>query len=212
MARKKAAAAEADSSAITWKRVRAGLYESSDQRYSITGEGDRWYLTDTEQQNEFGQATLVGPFANLKEAREQAGRPITPHPLPAPSPRKADAPPTAPPRPKPQTWLDKLESSERRRARQLIGELEALGVPDADEVARGDITGLAPRAAQAAIEALIERDVVSEVPADERDAVRAAVLAALRLVAQPPGAGTTVVTWHLAEGSAGKERAIRFED
>ncbi len=212
MARKKAAVAETDPSAISWKRARAGLYESSDGRYSISGEGDRWYLTDTEQQNEFGQPTLVGPFPNLKEAREQAGRPIAPHPLPTPSAPRPEREKPAPPRPKPQTWLDKLEPSERRRARQLVAELEALGVADADDVARSDITGLAPRAAEAAIRALVEREIVARAPADERDAVRETALATLRLASQPPGSGTSAVTWHLAEGSAGKERAIRFED
>ena len=56
-----------------WKRAEAGVYQSSDERFSIRSEGpSRWFITDEEQHDEFGLARTVGPFDTLDAAKAAA--------------------------------------------------------------------------------------------------------------------------------------------
>ena len=56
-----------------WKRAEAGVYQSSDERFSIRSEGpSRWFITDEEQHDEFGLARTVGPFDTLDAAKDAA--------------------------------------------------------------------------------------------------------------------------------------------
>ena len=56
-----------------WKRAEAGVYQSSDDRFSIQSEGpSRWFITDEQQQDELGLARTVGPFDTLDAAKAAA--------------------------------------------------------------------------------------------------------------------------------------------
>ena len=56
-----------------WKRAEAGVYQSSDERFSIQSEGpSRWFITDEQQQDELGLARTVGPFDTLDAAKAAA--------------------------------------------------------------------------------------------------------------------------------------------
>ena len=148
-----------------WKRAEAGVYRSSDDRFSIQSEGpSRWFITDEQQQDELGLARTVGPFDTLDAAKAAAD--ALRDEAPAASPlaeriakvdkpaknaravkRTDEAPPPKPPPPPAKTWLDKLEDDDReaaRHARRLIAALEDEGIEDADALVRRDITGNQP--------------------------------------------------------------------
>ncbi len=149
-----------------WKRAEAGVYQSSDERFSIQSEGpSRWFITDEEQHDELGLARTVGPFDTLEVAKAaaEALRGETPAASPLEgriakgegvsarggSRGKAKPEPAEPklPPPPPRTWLDKLEDEDReaaRHARRLIVALEEEGIADADALVRRDITGKQP--------------------------------------------------------------------
>ena len=148
-----------------WKRAEAGVYRSSDDRFSIQSEGpSRWFITDEQQQDELGLARTVGPFDTLDAAKAAAealrdeapaaspleGRLAKTGAKPAPGKRgKAEPKATASkaPPPPPRTWLDKLEDDDReaaRQARRLIAALEDEGIEDADALVRRDLTGNQP--------------------------------------------------------------------
>ena len=56
-----------------WKRAEAGVYQSSDERFSIQSEGpSRWFITDEQQQDELGLARTVGPYDTLDAAKAAA--------------------------------------------------------------------------------------------------------------------------------------------
>jgi hypothetical protein len=148
-----------------WKRAEAGVYQSSDERFSIQSEGpSRWFITDEQQQDEFGLARTVGPFDTLDAAKAAAetlrdgapaaspleGRLAKAGARPAPGKRgkaKPQAAESKPPPPPPRTWVDKLEDDDReaaRHARRLIAALEDEGIEDADALVRRDVTGNQP--------------------------------------------------------------------
>ena len=149
-----------------WKRTEAGVYQSSDDRFSIQSEGpSRWFITDEKQQDELGLARTVGPFDTLDAAKAAAealrdeapatsplaGRlakdGATPDEAEVVRRRSRSRPKPKPPPPPPRTWLDKLEDDDReaaRHARRLIAALEDEGIEDADALVRRDITGNEP--------------------------------------------------------------------
>ena len=148
-----------------WKRAEAGVYQSSDDRFSLRSEGpSRWFITDEEQQDELGLARTVGPFDTLDAAKgaaealrdeAPAASPLAERIAKVEKPGKAaraakrteEASAAKPPPPPPNTWLDKLEDDDRdaaRSARRLIAALEAEGIEDADALVRRDITGKQP--------------------------------------------------------------------
>ena len=180
-----------------WKRAEAGVYQSSDERFSIRSEGpSRWFITDEEQHDEFGLARTVGPFDTLDAAKAaaEALRDEAPaaSPLaerlakvakPAKDARAAkktdEAPSPKPPPPPPRTWLDKLEDDDRdaaRTARRLIAALEDEGIEDADELVQRDITGKQPVVAAR----LLAREILAAVgTATKPESVVEAVVEAL---------------------------------
>jgi hypothetical protein len=148
-----------------WKRAEAGVYQSSDDRFSIQSEGpSRWFITDEQQQDELVLARTVGPFDTLDAAKAAAealrdeapaaspleGRLAKAGAKPAPGKRgkaKPQATASKPAPPPPRTWLDKLEDDDRdaaRHARRLIAALEDEGIEDADALVRRDIAGNQP--------------------------------------------------------------------
>ncbi len=208
-----------------WKRAEAGVYQSSDERFSIRSEGpSRWFITDEEQHDEFGLARTVGPFDTLDEAKAAADalRDEAPaaSPLadrlakgarPASGKRGKEKPPAEepkPPPPPPRTWLDKLEDDDReaaRRARRLIAALEEEGIEDADALVRRDITGNQPVVAAR----LLAREILAAVgTATKPDSVIEAVVEVLgssKVRRGLPG-------WELVErdGPADSTRVIRL--
>ena len=210
-----------------WKRAEAGVYQSSDDRFSIRSEGpSRWFITDEEQHDELGLARTVGPYDTLDAAK--AGAEALRDEAPATSPlagrlvkdgaspgrggnrakaKPEPAEPKAPP-PPPKTWLDKLEDSDRdaaRHARRLIAALEDEGIEDADALVRRDITGHQPVIAAR----LLASEILAAVgTATKPESVVEAVVEALgssKVRRGLPG-------WELVErdGPSDEERVIRL--
>jgi GNAT superfamily N-acetyltransferase len=67
-------------------REQAGTYRSEDGRFAVREGGTGWFLTDSEQSNEFGQELVLGPYATLNAVREALpeARRTTIKPLPTP--------------------------------------------------------------------------------------------------------------------------------
>jgi hypothetical protein len=210
-----------------WKRAEPGVYQSSDDRFSIQSEGpSRWFITDEQQHDELGLARTVGPFDTLDAAK--AGAEALRDEAPATSPlagrlakdgaslgrggSRAKAKPEPaepkPPPPPPKTWLDKLEDDDReaaRHARRLIATLEDEGIADADALVRRDITGNQPVIAAR----LLAREILTAVgtatkPASVVEAVVEA-LGSSKVRRGLPG-------WELLErdGPNERERVIRL--
>ena len=92
---KKKAAADPDPNRLV--RVSAGAYRSEDERFGVRDGGTGWFVTDSQQTNEFGQELVVGPYGTLAAVREALpeARRTTIRPLPRPPRREraqADAP------------------------------------------------------------------------------------------------------------------------
>ena len=210
-----------------WKRAEAGVYRSSDERFSIQSEGpSRWFITDEEQHDELGLARTVGPFETLDAAKAaaEALRDEAPAASPlagriaedgATSTRggsRANAKPEPaepkPPLPPPKTWLDKLEDDDRdaaRRARRLIAALEEEGIEDADALVKRDVTGNQPVVAAR----LLAREILAAVgTATKPESVVEAVVEAFgssKVRRGLPG-------WEVVErdGPTDEERVIRL--
>jgi hypothetical protein len=209
-----------------WKRAEAGIYQSSDERFSIRSEGpSRWFITDEQQHDEFGLARTVGPFDTLDAAKAAAE--ALRDEAPAASPlagrlaqnrgpsrtskgekdeTQAKEPKPAPPPPR--TWLDKLEDDDRdtaRTGRRLIAALEDEGIEDADELVQRDITGKQPVVAAR----LLAREILAAVGnATKPESVVEAVVEALgssKVRRGLPG-------WELVErdGPTDEKRVIRL--
>jgi hypothetical protein len=206
-----------------WKRAEAGVYQSSDERFSIQSEGpSRWFITDEEQRDELGLARTVGPFETLDAAKAgaEALRDEAPaqSPLagrlakaPAPSKRGKEKPSAREPKPPPppsRTWLDKLEDDDReaaRNARRLIAALEDEGIVDADALVKRDVTGNQPVVAAR----LLAREILAAVgTVTKPESVVEAVVEALgssKVRRGLPG-------WEVVErdGPTDEERVIRL--
>jgi ketosteroid isomerase-like protein len=50
-------------------RQSRGRYRSVDERFSVRQDGDRWFVTDTQQTDDFGLDLVLGPFATIALAR-----------------------------------------------------------------------------------------------------------------------------------------------
>ena len=181
------------------KRLGGGRWETKDGRFQIEPQSGTWVIVDTTQTNEFGLPLVRGPFPSLgaaKEAIESARGegPVT-SPLaerieqagkePAGStgattakPKKvdrapADEQPPEPPAPPEPAWLRDLKPVGRQKATALIERLEALGIEDAEAVARAEIADGEPALTRLAIERAINAAIKSK--RDPRSAVAAAV-------------------------------------
>ena len=210
-----------------WKRAEAGVYQSSDERFSIQSEGpSRWFITDEEQHDELGLARTVGPYDTLDAAKAAAEALRNDAPATSPlagrlakdgaspgrggsraksKPEPAD---TKAPPPPPRTWLDRLEDDDReaaRNARRLIAALEADGIEDAEALVQRDLTGKQPVVAAR----LLAREIVAAIgTATKPDVVVEAVVEALgssKVRRGLPG-------WELVErdGPTDEERVIRL--
>ena len=209
-----------------WKRAEAGVYQSSDERFSIRSEGpSRWFITDEEQHDEFGLARTVGPFDTLDEAKAAADalRDEAPAASPLADRLAKDARGRRPAsvarrsrRPKSRSrhrprrgpgWTSSrtTTATAARRARRLIAALEEEGIEDADALVRRDITGNQPVVAAR----LLAREILAAVgTATKPDSVVEAVVEVLgssKVRRGLPG-------WELVErdGPAESTRVIRL--
>jgi hypothetical protein len=160
----------------SWRRVEAGSYRSSDDRFELRSEGSgRWFVVDQAEHDELGLPRTEGPFSTLDAAKDAAAarreRPPAASPLadriaeagrhPArssanpPTPKAAGTPrtdeATAPARPR--TWLEELEDRDAaagETARRLIAALIREGETDEDAAAvvRREVEAGAPAVAE----------------------------------------------------------------
>jgi hypothetical protein len=196
--RNKPSKADAGSEPDKLTRLPDGGYHTADERFVVEQANGSWFLADQETADEFGQPRVAGPFTTLKQAREAIPRARS-GPIPMRKPIKQGKPAAkAAPEPKPETWLDRLSSDERRRAERLVRVLAKEGITDADAVARGRIEGradkgLARRLLQGRIDRLLE-----DVDAD--GSARELVADALRvLTADGQRVGRDLPGWTLVE-------------
>jgi hypothetical protein len=180
-----------------------GGYRTGDERFGVAQANGSWFLTDQQTADDFGQPRVTGPFATLKAVRDaipearaaptSIRKPIKQAPAGA-KPRR-----TAPP-PKPETWLDRLPAADRRRAQRMVDALQALGLPDAEDLARARIGGKADRKlAGRMIRARLDR-LLDEVGAD--DDARGLVAEAVRVLAASERIGPDLPGWALVETDA----------
>lgn len=136
------------------RRLGGGRWETRDARFGVEPGDGTWNLVDRSQTNELGLPLTSGPFRTLGDVREAIVRAREAGPAESPLAeqieRQRNEPPPAEPR-EPR-WLRALDSSEKRRARELIDRLEALGIADAEDVARREIAGGEAALAQLALE------------------------------------------------------------
>ena len=133
------------------KRLPDGGYRSGDGRFTVEQARGSWFLADHEMADDFGQPRVIGPLASLKDAKVAIPR-LRSEPIPLRKPIKQAAAKakTASP-PKPETWLDRLDADERRRAERIVRALAKAGIdePDADGLAQRFVEGKADAAAVA---------------------------------------------------------------
>lgn len=146
-----------------------GGYRTGDERFGVAQANGSWFLTDQRTADGFGQPRVTGPFATLNAVREaipEARSAPTSIRKPIKGASTAKPKPAAPP-PKPKTWLDRLAATERRRAQRMIDAFRELGLPDAEELARGRTEGkfdrtLAGRLVQARLDRLLDEEDADE--------------------------------------------------
>jgi hypothetical protein len=185
------------------KRLGGGRWETRDGRFQIEPQSGTWVIVDTTQTNEFGLPLVRGPFGSLGAAKEaiesardegpvtsplaerveKAGKdPARYGSVTAAKAKKANraaqtaeatdegSQPPAAPEP---AWLRDLKPVGRQKATALIERLEALGIEDAEAVARAEIAEGEPALTRLAIERAIKAAIKSK--RDPRSAVAAAV-------------------------------------
>jgi hypothetical protein len=197
--RAKAPKAKADASTDPDRLIRrsAGEYRTADERFSVEQANDQWFLADRQVADDFGQPRVAGPFATLKEV--QAAIPKVrsgPTPLRKPLP-EAKRPAKEKPPPKPETWLDRLSPTDRRRAERVMKTLEKERFRDAEKVAQevmeGRTRGLAERLLRARVERLMDE-------AGANEAARRLVTDATRILSRDGGRiGPDLPGWILVE-------------
>ena len=96
-----------------------------------------------------------------------------------------------------------ITASRRKTAKELIERLEALGVDDAEAIAKAEIVDLEPAVARLALERRIRDALLSKSP---RTAVAAAIEAIL--TGKDDDLGTE---WKLVDGNGRRIRAIDLE-
>jgi hypothetical protein len=167
------------------KRLGGGRWQTPDGRFTIEPQSGTWSLVDAEQTDDLGLPLVRGPFRSLTEAKEaianarESGPSASPLAgrvaAPARSSKKDDGPAAKPAREGPAKaptkaptkapdkdaaeprWIGELKPDDRRRARRLIGRLEALGASDPEGVVRRDLAGGVPTIARLALaERLVE--------------------------------------------------------
>jgi len=181
------------------KRLGGGRWETRDGRFAIEPQSGTWVVVDSSQTDDLGLPLIRGPFGTLTSARDaiETARSAGPAESPladrinqarqqdATRPNKAGSRPPRvaaiagegdEPAPPPEPgWFRDLEPAVRRKALELIGRLELLGVSGPVEVARAEIIDNLPAVARLALERGLRKAIVST--DNPRDAVRAAVAA-----------------------------------
>jgi hypothetical protein len=217
-----------------WRRDSAGAYRSADDRFTIRGEGSgRWFLLDDEQRDELGLPRTIGPLATLEAAKsaaeEQRGHGPQTSPLAerikaggrkpkgrssARSSERARGASTqkgsATSRKAPETWLERLEKSDRpaaKRARGVIDALEDIGVVNAADVVRKDAEGNRAAIAETVLAVALRRAI-----ARAKDPARLleAVLDVLSMHERLEGADDRLPGWRLVEHGGPAERRVRI--
>lgn len=164
MAAKKKPKAPAGADPDRLVRQPDGGYRTGDERFGVAQANGSWFVTDEQTADDFGQPRVTGPFATLTAVRaaipEARAAPTSIRKPIKSAPSAAKAKRAASP-PKPKTWLDRLAPADRRRAQRMIEALQALGLPDAEEMARSRIEGradrkLASRMVRARLDRLLE--------------------------------------------------------
>lgn len=160
---KKKADAPPDPDRVT--RQSAGTYRSEDGRFEIRQGGVGWYLVDSERTNELGQELLHGPFATLKEARDEIpqARKVVQLAGPKERPRKPDSP--TPPAP-PKSWIDQLPEAEQADVRRLVKAVERAGVADAEDLVKKARGSKEPLIARALVEQRLDQLIDEAGPAE----------------------------------------------
>ncbi len=120
-----------------------------------------------------------------KKATAPAERPTPP------AEPKAPTEPKAPPEP---AWLRRLQAGDRRRAKELIARLEALGIVDAEAIARNEIVEREPALARLALEQRLGAIATSTM--GSHDALAAAIEVILSGEAHDLGATWSLVDEH----------------
>jgi hypothetical protein len=154
-------------------RKSAGTYRSEDGRFEIRQGGVGWYLVDSERTNELGQELLHGPFATLKEARDEIpeARKVIQLAGPKPRPRRASASPPPPPR----SWIDQLPETEQADVRRLVKAVERAGIAEAEDLVKKARAAKEPLIAKALVEQRLSQLIDEGGPAERnsrRDLVR----------------------------------------
>ena len=175
-------------------RQAAGTYRTADDRFEVRDAGTGWFLVDSEQTNDFGQALIQGPFATLAAVRSAIpparSAKVTPIRPPAatkrrgtgaPAPGKGTKRAAEPPPPPPPTWIDKLPRADGAAVRRLIASLERDGIRDAEALVRRDREGIGPALAVRLIERGLA-EIVDELPERGRPGARELVRRAVELL------------------------------
>ena len=215
------------------KRLGGGRWETKDGRFQIEPQSGTWVIVDTTQTDELGLPLVRGPFGSLTAARAaiESARDEGPVESPlaerierskeskgskaaspkatvakkaaasAPEPEPEDEP-KPPPEPK---WIRELGTTDRRKARELIERLTALGIDDAEEIARGDIARREPALAREALERQLGRAIKSA--RSPRGAVKAAIEIILAGKDDELGA-----EWQLTDGQGRRIDSIDLPD
>ncbi len=184
------------------ERQAAGTYRTSDERFEVRGgSAEGWFLVDSEQTNDFGQALIQGPFATLADVRaaipSARSTKITPIRPPATPTRRAKRPAAA--KPALPSWIDQLPANDATAVRRLIRALEAEGIGDAEALVRRDRDGIGPAIATRIIERRLEV-IVEELPERGRTGARELIRRAAEvLTAEGTAMARGVPGWSLVE-------------
>jgi hypothetical protein len=216
------------------KRLGGGRWETRDGRFQIEPQSGTWVIVDTTQTNEFGLPLVRGPFPSLTAAREAIESAREEGPVTSPlADRLEDAAKGTPaaakpdrgrgsgqtaggkaaaasePEPEPEppepTWLRGLKPVGRQRARDLIARLEALGIDDAEAVARSEIADGEPALARFAIERRVREATKG------KRSVDAAVAAAMEVLVAGED-DELDVGWNLVDSRSRPIRRLRGPD
>jgi hypothetical protein len=191
----------------TLKRLGGGRWESKDGRFTVEPQSGTWVLVDNTQTNELGLPLVTGPYPSLTAAREAIGEARETGPAKSPladsiersAKREKERPAKPEPPPEP-AWLQKLSEPDRKRFRALAKKLEDADIPDAEAIARSEISDDLPALARVALE---RRLAEAQKAKDPKRAVREALEAILEGRDEATGA-----RWRLVDGDGRQIREI----
>jgi len=155
------------------KRLGGGRWETRDGRFAIEPQSGTWAVVDTTQTDDLGLPLVLGLYKSLTAAKEgiETARESGPAASPladqlkrareetkesgrtaskAAAAAKKTEPPS-PPAPSEPKWLADLGAGDRRRAKDLLNRLEALGVDAPEEIVREDLVDDAPALTRVAL-------------------------------------------------------------